>query len=131
MLRFSDGSYLEDQDHWWLSGIYRCARESLRYCSIKCMHGSAIKLYMTIRLLAPCRDVFLLSKPATHISDFVVRTPLTFNKRRTSCRQPGAHWPCSGPKQPLGAIVMCQSLNHAHVLHEQSVPSLHSSCWHG
>jgi beta-galactosidase/beta-glucuronidase len=31
---------------------------------------------------APCslhRDVFLLSKPATHISDFVVRTPLTFN----------------------------------------------------
>lgn len=22
-MRFSDGSYLEKQDHWWLSGIYR------------------------------------------------------------------------------------------------------------
>jgi len=21
--RFCDGSYMEDQDHWWLSGIYR------------------------------------------------------------------------------------------------------------
>ncbi|EIE18998.1 hypothetical protein COCSUDRAFT_20201 [Coccomyxa subellipsoidea C-169] len=40
VLRFSDGSYLEDMDHWWLSGIYR--------------------------------DVFLLSKPVTHITDFVV-----------------------------------------------------------
>ncbi|CAL8464023.1 g3558 [Coccomyxa elongata] len=48
VLRFSDGSYLEDMDHWWLSGIYR--------------------------------DVFLLSKPATHISDFLVRTPLTFDE---------------------------------------------------
>ena len=23
VMRFSDGSYLEDQDHWWLSGIHR------------------------------------------------------------------------------------------------------------
>ena len=23
VMRFSDGSYLEDMDHWWLSGIYR------------------------------------------------------------------------------------------------------------
>lgn len=23
VVRWSDGSYLEDQDHWWLSGIYR------------------------------------------------------------------------------------------------------------
>ena len=23
VLRWSDGSYLEDQDHWWLSGIHR------------------------------------------------------------------------------------------------------------
>jgi beta-galactosidase len=44
VLRFSDGSYLEDQDHWWLSGLYR--------------------------------DVWLLAKPAVHISDFFVRTPL-------------------------------------------------------
>lgn len=22
-MRWSDGSYLEDQDHWWLSGIHR------------------------------------------------------------------------------------------------------------
>ena len=25
IMRFSDGSYLEDQDHWWLSGLYRDA----------------------------------------------------------------------------------------------------------
>ena len=24
VLRFCDGSYLEDQDHWWLSGLHRC-----------------------------------------------------------------------------------------------------------
>lgn len=23
VFRWSDGSYLEDQDHWWLSGIHR------------------------------------------------------------------------------------------------------------
>lgn len=23
VIRWSDGSYLEDQDHWWLSGIHR------------------------------------------------------------------------------------------------------------
>jgi beta-galactosidase/beta-glucuronidase len=42
--RWSDGSYLEDQDMWWLSGIFR--------------------------------DVYLLARPNTHISDFVVRTDL-------------------------------------------------------
>ena len=25
VLKWSDGSYLEDQDMWWLSGIHRCA----------------------------------------------------------------------------------------------------------
>lgn len=23
VLRWSDGSYIEDQDHWWMAGIYR------------------------------------------------------------------------------------------------------------
>ena len=45
-MRWSDGSYLEDQDHWWLSGI--------------------------------SRDVTLLTKPTTHISNFAVTTPLKF-----------------------------------------------------
>ena len=45
-MRWCDGSYLEDQDHWWLSGI--------------------------------SRDVALLAKPANHIADFAVTTPLTF-----------------------------------------------------
>ena len=26
VIRWSDGSYLEDQDMWWLSGIYRSVR---------------------------------------------------------------------------------------------------------
>ena len=58
-MRWSDGSYLEDQDHWWLSGIHR--------------------------------DVFLLAKPLTFISDYRVRTPLTFaakgSSRLASARQ--------------------------------------------
>ena len=58
-MRWSDGSYLEDQDHWWLSGIHR--------------------------------DVFLLAKPLTFISDYHVKTPLTFaakgSSRLASARQ--------------------------------------------
>ncbi|GIL52349.1 hypothetical protein Vafri_8240 [Volvox africanus] len=46
VLRWSDATYLEDQDMWRLSGIHR--------------------------------DVQLLVKPAVHITDFTVRTPLTF-----------------------------------------------------
>ena len=42
--QWSDGSYLEDQDMWWLSGIFR--------------------------------DVYLLSRPETHIADFFVKTQL-------------------------------------------------------
>lgn len=44
VIRFSDGSYLEDQDHWWLSGLYR--------------------------------SVYLLAKPAVHVADFFVKTPM-------------------------------------------------------
>ncbi|WED26071.1 beta-galactosidase [Vibrio sp. DW001] len=44
VIRWSDGSYLEDQDMWWLSGIFR--------------------------------DVTLLSKPKTHITDVFVTPKL-------------------------------------------------------
>lgn len=44
-------SYLEDQDHWWLSGIHR--------------------------------EVYLLLKPQTFISDFFVKTPLDFDESGT------------------------------------------------
>ncbi|WED21262.1 beta-galactosidase [Vibrio sp. JC009] len=44
VLRWSDGSYLEDQDMWWMSGIFR--------------------------------DVTLLSKPVSHISDVFVKPVL-------------------------------------------------------
>lgn len=30
VVRWSDGSYLEDQDHWWLSGVYREVELALR-----------------------------------------------------------------------------------------------------
>lgn len=45
-MRWSDATYLEDQDMWRLSGIHR--------------------------------PVELLCKPAVHISDFSVTTPLVF-----------------------------------------------------
>ncbi|KAK9848754.1 hypothetical protein WJX84_010455, partial [Apatococcus fuscideae] len=51
VMRFSDGSYLEKQDHWWLSGIHR--------------------------------DVFLLAKPSSYISDYAVRTPLQISDDAT------------------------------------------------
>eukprot|EP00887_Chlorella_sp_A99_P002901 scaffold6.g2901.t1 len=47
VMKWSDGSYLEDQDMWRMSGIHR--------------------------------DVLLLLKPADHICDFQVRTPLEFD----------------------------------------------------
>lgn len=48
VMKWSDGSYLEDQDMWWLSGIYR--------------------------------RVFLLAQPkAVHMTDYHIRTPLTFD----------------------------------------------------
>jgi beta-galactosidase/evolved beta-galactosidase subunit alpha len=43
VIQWSDGTYLEDQDMWWLSGIFR--------------------------------DVYLLARPATHISDIRVHAP--------------------------------------------------------
>ena len=54
VLRWCDGSYLEDQDMWRMSGIFR--------------------------------DVVLLHKPATHISDFQVETALNadYNRARIS-----------------------------------------------
>ena len=33
-----------------------------------------------LRACIQCRDVFLLCKPATHISDYCVKTPLTFSE---------------------------------------------------
>lgn len=47
-MKWSDGSYLEDQDMWWLSGIYR--------------------------------RVYVLARPEVlHITDYHMRTPLTFS----------------------------------------------------
>ncbi|OMQ21868.1 beta-galactosidase [Serratia oryzae] len=50
VLRWCDGSYLEDQDMWRMSGIFR--------------------------------DVSLLHKPATHLSDIHITTPLSDSFRR-------------------------------------------------
>ncbi len=47
VMRWSDGSYIEDQDMWWLSGIYR--------------------------------DVYLFSRPSTHMRDVFVSADLTNN----------------------------------------------------
>ena len=33
VIKWSDGSYLEDQDMWWLSGIHRW--EALQGCSVR------------------------------------------------------------------------------------------------
>ena len=50
VMKWSDGSYLEDQDMWCLSGIFR--------------------------------DVYILTQPhAAHITDYHIRTPLTFNEQ--------------------------------------------------
>lgn len=39
-MRFSDGSYLEDQDHWWLSGIHRHA-PAHQLADVAGLHGMA------------------------------------------------------------------------------------------
>lgn len=48
VMKWCDGSYLEDQDMWRMSGIHR--------------------------------DVYVLVKPAVHIADFYVQTPLEFSE---------------------------------------------------
>jgi beta-galactosidase/beta-glucuronidase len=49
VMKWSDGSYLEDQDMWCLSGIFR--------------------------------NVYILMQPkASHIADYRIRTPMTFDK---------------------------------------------------
>jgi Glycosyl hydrolases family 2, sugar binding domain len=49
VMKWSDGSYLEDQDMWCLSGIFR--------------------------------NVYVLMQPkASHIADYQIRTPMTFDK---------------------------------------------------
>ncbi|CAN0537517.1 unnamed protein product, partial [Ectocarpus sp. 12 AP-2014] len=35
VVRWSDGSYLEDQDHWWLSGVYREVELALRPAPVR------------------------------------------------------------------------------------------------
>ncbi len=54
VINWSDGSYLEDQDFWRLSGIFR--------------------------------DVYLMSPPPVHISDFVVQTDLADDYRNANLK---------------------------------------------
>lgn len=85
VLKWSDGSYLEDQDMWRLPGLHRWdgGKEA-------CISGSLclgwVRFATTEGVPAPTkppstsrrRDVYLQVKPGTHIRDFAVRTPLTF-----------------------------------------------------
>ncbi|CAM9105095.1 unnamed protein product [Choristocarpus tenellus] len=50
VLRWSDGSYLEDQDHWWLSGIYRDVELVQRPAPIRIVD------FITRPLLSPARN---------------------------------------------------------------------------
>lgn len=69
-------SYLEDQDHWWLSGIHR--------------------------------EVYLLLKPRTFISDFFVKTPLEFDESGAltgaRCDSTAAQ---AGPASISRCLVLC------------------------
>ncbi|GLI68193.1 hypothetical protein VaNZ11_012533 [Volvox africanus] len=103
VLRYSDATYLEDQDMWRLSGIHR--------------------------------DVQLLVKPAVHITDFTVSTPLTFEYGEDvggGCdRAPGS---LRGAKLEMdvllegpsaGALAECSIV--AHILDEHGRPVTTSS----
>lgn len=100
VLKWSDGSYLEDQDMWWLSGIHRhagqgharragpCPQTAIRCrltsCSTHRTCWPPLYCVLTSRnpitTMAPaCRDVYLLVKPREHIADFYARTPLQFD----------------------------------------------------
>jgi beta-galactosidase len=64
--QWSDGSYIEDQDQWWLSGN---ASLTLGLC----------KHLIDVRLAGIFRDVNLISFPASRIEDFFLRTELDDN----------------------------------------------------
>jgi beta-galactosidase/beta-glucuronidase len=103
VMRWSDATYLEDQDMWRLSGIHRRARGArgptppqagrtrtrpvppTSPASFSAPGPAAPPPKKTSTLPAHparglvCRDVTLLAKPRqAHISDFSVRTPLAF-----------------------------------------------------
>lgn len=60
VIRWSDGSYLEDQDHWWLSGVYREVELALRPAatrisdfSVRWVVWSSIRCGVFFVLVAP------------------------------------------------------------------------------
>jgi len=59
-IRFSDGSYVEDQDHWWMAGIYR-----------------SVRLYSTAS--AYIEDVFAKGEPDADGKDATLRVTASIN----------------------------------------------------
>lgn len=65
---------------------------------------SSVSMRISKMLALSCgRDVFLLAKPAIHISDFFVRTPLEF----TDAGELQSAWCASGPSHSLSSL--CRS----------------------
>ena len=79
VMRWSDGSYLEDQDHWWLSGIHR---DVLLYIKVRELAWNAI-LHMSC---SPC------GSPQWRFVDTVFETMELMRSCRTP--SPGAHLYC-------------------------------------
>ena len=68
VMRWSDGSYLEDQDHWWLSGIHR---NVLLYSKPQVSLRSQEAKYFWIKVDWPCLVTFCCLLPyATRIVNF-------------------------------------------------------------
>ncbi|CAI5499840.1 unnamed protein product [Closterium sp. Naga37s-1] len=91
VVRWSDGSYLEDQDHWWLSGMHRDVTLLCRPQGDGEGEGENVLAVMVVRwsdgsyledqdhwwLSGMHRDVTLLCRPQVHIADLEVKTEVS------------------------------------------------------
>jgi len=99
VLRWSDGSYLEDQDMWWLSGIFRDV--TLLSKPRLCIEDFAVRT----RLDACLRDAELAVQSRVSDPDCQIKLELFYAHERVAgpaIARPRP--PCRGPSAPLQRI---------------------------
>lgn len=94
VIRWSDGSYLEDQDHWWMAGIYR----DVTLYAIPTVHMGDV--FARTHLDSACRDATLRVRVTMDIAGL---SPTAGNEYTREQRFP----------QPTGYTVHLQLYNNA------------------
>lgn len=104
VLKWSDGSYLEDQDQWWLSGIHRCAGICI------CSPGHALMCCARRLPTHSQRSLLPIPNPSAGTSTCWPSRPATLQTFTSARPSPGAQ-PPGGRRRPRGARALgCSAL---------------------